>query len=55
MHLCVCAGNNSCPTCRHELPTDDAKYEARKERAKEEAEEARGAANALSHNEFMYT
>ncbi|GAB4817781.1 hypothetical protein N2152v2_004827 [Parachlorella kessleri] len=46
--------HNSCPTCRHELPTDDAHYERRKEREKEEAEERRGAENAVSHNEFMY-
>jgi len=45
---------NSCPICRHELPTDDHVYEARKEREKQEEEDKRGAENALSHNEFMY-
>jgi E3 ubiquitin-protein ligase AIP2 len=48
------AENNSCPTCRHELPTDDHQYERRKEREREEAEERRGAENAVSHNEFLY-
>ena len=38
---------------RHELPTDDHHYERRKEREREEAEERRGAANAVSHNEFL--
>lgn len=42
------------PCRRHELPTDDHKYEARKEREAQEAEDARGAAMAVSHNEFMY-
>lgn len=36
------------------LPTDDHAYEARKEKEKELEEERRGAAAALSHNEFMY-
>jgi len=45
---------NSCPVCRQELATDDHHYEAAKEREREEAEERAGAANALSHNEFMY-
>ncbi len=47
--------HNSCPTCRHELPTDDQRYERKKVRDAEEAEERKGAANALSHNEFLYT
>lgn len=46
--------HNSCPTCRHELPTDDQRYERAKVREAEEAEERRGAENALSHNEFLY-
>mmetsp|Transcript_10131 Transcript_10131/g.25939 ORF Transcript_10131/g.25939 Transcript_10131/m.25939 type:complete len:168 (+) Transcript_10131:229-732(+) len=46
--------HNSCPMCRHELPTDDWRYETRKERAREEAEERRGRDNALSHSEFLY-
>lgn len=36
------------------LPTDDHAYEARKERERELEEERKGAAAALSHNEFMY-
>jgi len=46
--------HNSCPVCRHELPTDDWRYETRKERAQEEAETERGRDNALSHSEFLY-
>jgi E3 ubiquitin-protein ligase AIP2 len=40
--------------CRQELPTDDHSYESRKEREAQEAEDRKGAANALSHNEFAY-
>lgn len=40
--------------CRQELPTDDHAYEARKEREAQDAEDRKGAANALSHNEFAY-
>lgn len=47
-------GTNTCPTCRHELPTEDDAYERKKEREKTEAEERRGAENALSHKEFLY-
>lgn len=36
--------------CRHELPTDDHRYEARKRHE----EDAKGAANAVSHNDFLY-
>lgn len=39
-----------CSCDRHELPTDDARYE----RERQEAEDQKGAANAVSHSEFMY-
>lgn len=48
------ADTNTCPECRHELPTDDSKYERRKVAEAEEREERRGADNALSHKEFLY-
>lgn len=47
--------HNSCPVCRHELETDDMHYEHRKERDQREAEERKGAANAVSHVDFLYT
>ena len=46
--------HNSCPTCRLELPTDDQRYERDKERRAVEAEERKGADNAISHSEFLY-
>jgi hypothetical protein len=48
------AEHNSCPVCRHELPTDDWRYEERKERAQADAEDAKGAANALRGGEFIW-
>ena len=45
---------NTCPTCRNELPSEDAAYDRKKERDREAAEERRGAENAVSHNEFLY-
>jgi E3 ubiquitin-protein ligase AIP2 len=48
------AQHNSCPVCRHELPTDDWRYNERKERAAADAEDAKGAANALRGGEFIW-
>ena len=39
---------------RFELETDDANYEYRKAVQKQRAEDDEGAANAQSHNEFIY-
>eukprot|EP00898_Chlorokybus_atmophyticus_P002374 jgi/Chlat1/3137/Chrsp21S03371 len=47
--------HNSCPVCRFELPTDDYKYESRKEREKLQEAERRGAENAVREGQFMYT
>ena len=47
--------HNSCPVCRFELPTDDMVYERKKERDQHEAEERKGAANAVTHTDFLYT
>ncbi|KAK9839178.1 hypothetical protein WJX74_011021 [Apatococcus lobatus] len=46
--------HNSCPVCRHELPTDDWRYEDAKEQKLTRAQERRAAANANSHSEFLY-
>jgi hypothetical protein len=54
LYLLASVQDNSCSVCRHELPTDDHSYESRKEREAQEAEDRKGAANALSHNEFAY-
>ena len=45
---------NSCPTCRAELPTDDARYEKYKVKKVQDEIDRKGAANAISHNEFFY-
>jgi E3 ubiquitin-protein ligase AIP2 len=46
--------SNQCPVCRSEMPTDDHRYEAKREREREEAEEKRGAENAARGGEFLY-
>ncbi len=46
--------HNSCPVCRHELPTDDWRYEDAKEKKVMRAAEQKAAANAISHSEFLY-
>ena len=44
------SSHNSCPTCRHELDTDDSSYE----RDKAERLAQKGAANAVSLRERIY-